>query len=402
MRETVVPPTLGLLRQADDVARRELTARRGELTVGLSSNDDRVVDWPVSYLAPACTFEEGVSRAATGVVCVVDHDLHGRLRSVLAGLPATTASTYEGRRVRRTDLGPAHVALAYVDGPGVCAVDLARRRVRYVTPDVSDARFEAARLVREVLRRQGEHRGEVTIHAGAVRLDGRVWVIPGAKGAGKTTTVCAMLEHAGADFVANDRVHVSARDGGYVVAAWPMTTRIGLGTCQGSARLRPWLRPTTQPVYPQTGWDPVTGLTDADLAAMIPARDGPKVELTTAELVATMGCGAAAGGPVAGILMPRRDGRAIGVSARRADRGRTVDLLLEQAFTPDDDAYPDWLGLRTRSVTDLARGAASTLARLAGDVPRVEVEFADARSLGARLPDVLRAAVSGREVTHGV
>jgi hypothetical protein len=402
MREPPLPLVPEMLRQIDGLAHRELTARRGQLTVSFASNDDRIVEWPVSYLAPACSFTQRAShREAGGVVCVADGEFHARLREMLAGLRFSPASTYEGRPVLRTELGPEIVALAYVDGPGVTLVDVGRRCVRYVTAGVSDARFEAARLVREVLRRQGEHRGEVTIHAGAVFLDGRVWVIPGAKGAGKTTTVCAMLEHVGADFVANDRVHLSATDGGHVAQAWPMTTRIGLGTCNESQQLKTWLQPTVQPAYPQTGWDPRTGLTESDVAELLAAADGPKVELTTTELIATMGCKAEAGGPVAGLLMPKRNPRAADVSVRTGEFGQTIELLLEQAFTPHDDAYPDWLGLRTRSVPELARAAADTLARLAADVPLVEVEFADARSLGSRLRQVLEQAVRGPAWTHG-
>jgi hypothetical protein len=368
--------------------RYRVTRGQDELTFG--TDDPAIAAWPVDYLAPGCRFEPLPAGAGPATVtCAVDPGAVETLRRLLAGRTATAATTYEDRPVRRVELDGA-VALAYTDRPGVTVVAAGGRQVGYLAADVADARFEAARLVREVLRRRGEDRGEVVVHAGAVLLGGAAWIVCGPKGAGKTTTVCALLEHLGADFVANDRVHLDRSGAGFAVTAWPMSTRIGLGTCLGSARLRPWLRPRRTPVYPQTGWDPAAGIAPAAARRLAAAADAPKIELVTSELVASMGAAAAAGGPLAGLLLPTRRPDLDRPQVRSGTPDRAARLLLDQSFTPDDDAYPDWLGLRSRPAAELARDAHRLLADLSRAVPVLDVAFAESVSLAAALRPVLR------------
>jgi len=64
---------------------------------------------------------------------------------------------------------------------------------------------EPARLVREILVGRACRAGWCRLHAGAVEVDGRVALVLGCAGAGKSSTV-AQLVAAGASFVANDRL----------------------------------------------------------------------------------------------------------------------------------------------------------------------------------------------------
>lgn len=322
---------------------------------------------------------------AATIACVADWDAHERLRAALSGRPATPATTYEGRRVDRVEMDGEVVALAYADRPGVTVVAAGGLQVGYVAADVADARFEAARLIREVLRRQGEDQGEVVVHAGAVVLGGGAWVV-----CGKTTTVCALLEHLGADFVANDRVHLERGGGPFAVSAWPMSTRIGVGTCLASARLRPWLQPRVPLTYPQTGWDPVQGIAPAEARRLAESGAGPKIELVAAELVEIMGCAASAGGPLAGLVLPARRPELAAPRLRSGDSESAARLLVRQSFTPVDDAYPDWLGLRAQPAGQLAAQAWRLLQDLAASIPVLEVEFADSVSLAHALRGALR------------
>jgi hypothetical protein len=386
------PDIAELLQRLDERATLQYEVERSGMRVGFATPDANIAAWPRAYLDPVCSFTPSVGLGHGGrIVCVADHALHQTLRGLLADRPAAATATYEAIPAASIRLAGGLVALAYTERAGVTVVDAAHERVHYLTDSVPDARFESARLIRELLRRRGEDRDEVTIHAGAVLVAGGAWVVPGPKGAGKTTAVCALLEHLGADFVANDRVHLSRVGGEFGVRAWPMTTRIGIGTCLASDRLRGWLRPAVPPAYPQTGWDPAVGLSRTEAALLAGSPAGPKIELVTAELVATLRCRAAAGGPIAGVLVPRRDPKARDATVTPSNRDRTLRLLLEQSFTPDDTAYPDWLGLRRRSRSELAQTSAALLRRLVSTVPVVDVVFADARSLANRIAPVFRS-----------
>jgi hypothetical protein len=341
----------------------------------LATSGEQVMAWPRAYLDPACRFSPAPPDIAPRVAVVVAGDLHAEARAALAatgeGVPA---STYEDKPARRHDLGRAGFALAYEEEAGITFVD-PRARVLFLTSDPGQAPFEAARLIREVLRRDAEAAGDVVVHAGGVVLGGGAWVIPGPKEAGKTTLTCALVEYGGGEFVANDRVLVGTREGAFDVRAWPMSTRIGVGTCLASPGLRRWLRPVRAPAYPQTGWDPARGISDAEARTLAEAGAGPKIELVTAELVDALGARASAGAPLAGVLLPARRPGAVRATVTPVDPNAAALRIGAELLTPDDEAYPDWLELRRSSVDEMREHAAGIVRRIAAEVPVCEVVF---------------------------
>jgi len=362
--------------------------------IGFATNEERIAAWPRSYLAPVCSFAPADPDLQPSVVVVADDARHAALRAAAreAG-GAVDAMTYEEESVDRHTMPGGAVALVYRERPGVTLIDHARGVVTFVTAAADpQGPFEAARLIREVLRRRFEQEGRAVLHAGAVSFGGSVWLVCGPKFAGKTTLVCALIEHLGADFVSNDRVFLGGPGGRPEVISWPMSVRIGLGTCLASAPLRDWLRAGRSPAYPRSGWDTERGLDEAAARRLAARADAPKLELVPAELVASLGGRALAGGPVGGVFLPARDASLAPGVGRAQPVGPTPakQRLLAELLTPDDDDYPDWLGLRCTEATDLRDRARALIDLLVDTRPVVEVSFAggDAAARAVREADL--------------
>ena len=90
----------------------------------------------------------------------------------------------------------------------------------------------------DVLNRYLEHSGWHSLHAGAVELNGRVLLIVGDSGAGKTTVIANLIRE-GAKYIGNERLFVRFQDEDCVVRAFPQTISVGLGTAANMPELAP-------------------------------------------------------------------------------------------------------------------------------------------------------------------
>lgn len=397
MRADALPAAAGLdalLADLHAAATVRSEVRRGSDRVLLAASSSAVAAWPRRYLRPAYAFAEPAAIRAPAVRVVCCSVLHDRARRLLdAAGSGRPAATYEGNAARRHELGGGRLAVAYVQRPGVTFVDRAARVVSFVTADDDDqAPFEAARLVREVLTKALEERGLFVLHAGAVRVAGRGVLICGPKHAGKTTVVCALAEHAGAAFIANDRVYVGAVGMRPQLQAWPMSVRVGIGTCLASPRLRGRLRPGTAFAYPQTGWDPAAGIAEAQARRLARTPLGPKVELIPSELARTLETTLAESAAVGCIVLPRYDPDASPAKLVPVAPQDAQARLRAQLLTPDDDAYPDWLSLRRRSRAQLSAEAEQLLRGLVRAAPPAELRFSDAAAAAAAVARVVHVS----------
>ena len=127
----------------------------------------------------------------------------------------------------------------------LCCYDLDQHRITLVTSaHTPDPLHELGRLMRDVMTEYLRADGWELFHAGAVRIDGRTILLPGNSGAGKTSLVVALL-HAGADYIANDRVFLKPTADGVLLRAFPMAIAMGLGTAMQYPQLKhhilePW------------------------------------------------------------------------------------------------------------------------------------------------------------------
>jgi hypothetical protein len=367
--------------------RSMVQAAGGRILFGASS--PATVDWPRRYLAP--TYKFGVPSAfqCPAVDVVSCSQLHQRARGLLERLGRSRpAETYEGNPARRYALGPDRLALAYSRRAGVTFVDRTSRTVAFITTAQDErARFEAARLIREVLTKQLEERGLFVLHAGAVRVGGRGVAICGPKHAGKTTLVCAMSEHAGADFIANDRIYVGMERRGLRIHGWPMSVRIGVGTCLASPRLRRWMRPGQAFAYPQAGWDPASGISDEAARRLARGPQGPKLELIPSELSGALDTTVVDAADLCCVVLPRFDAAAPPVELVLVPDGDAAARVSAQLLTPADDSYPDWLELRRCGHEELAARGSRLAGRMAREARVVEARFSHAAAAAAALAD---------------
>jgi len=93
------------------------------------------------------------------------------------------------------------------------------------------ATYFAVRLVRQLMTAQLLAAGAVYTHTAALVHHERGILIAGHPGAGKTTTLIAVLRRLGGAFVTSDRLLLAAdRNGGLRGYAWPAHLRVGVGT----------------------------------------------------------------------------------------------------------------------------------------------------------------------------
>lgn len=188
-------------------------------------------------------------------------------------------------------------------------------------PDVTrpDCDQTILKLVRGILVAQAVASGCIFAHAAAVCLQGLNILLVGGKGSGKTSFATSMLRgrpEAGG-LITNDRC-VIGKDG----AVW--------GVPKGVA-----LSPDCLPDAPE--------LRDLQPDRVLPSG---KLLFWPDRFAASLGCRVSAGGPIHGVLGPRLDLGAEGVSVRELCGQGKEDRVSawSEAITGDlDDVHPEWL-----------------------------------------------------------
>jgi hypothetical protein len=147
-----------------------------------------------------------------------DHDgVIGYLRDFYpvqaAGGPDGTADWTIEARVTAPEPGMAILAPWQVG----YRADAAARRARICAEDPRSLGISIRKAVREVLLEYCEARGYVMLHASAVARDGRVVIVAGDKGSGKTTLALSAALTRGYRYLSNDHL-ILYRDGGRLVA----------------------------------------------------------------------------------------------------------------------------------------------------------------------------------------
>jgi hypothetical protein len=101
-----------------------------------------------------------------------------------------------------------------------------RRHVRLLAKSGPAYRTPLMRILREYVMNHCMQGGGVVFHASAVAVSGRGLLIVGASNAGKTSLMTHFLRHAGADYVANDRVYVDPAASSLVLRGIPTIATI--------------------------------------------------------------------------------------------------------------------------------------------------------------------------------
>lgn len=209
-----------------------LTAANATVTV--TSATRSVTDWCSRYVRPwwaATDVQAEVVCAGPQLVAEVDPGGFAELAAVMADAPQPSSTLYARAHmlVAQGDAGGAILAvspenaLAYWSEP-------ATGRLSIYGFDIEPVAAAAARLAREVVRGVLLRAGWAVLHASAVALDGRVILVVGPKGAGKSTTAMVMAAGRRWELLANDRVFVRpCPSGGVDVLPWPSAAAVGIG-----------------------------------------------------------------------------------------------------------------------------------------------------------------------------
>ncbi|MGH3067702.1 MAG: hypothetical protein ACRDOH_01520 [Streptosporangiaceae bacterium] len=95
--------------------------------------------------------------------------------------------------------------------------DAATRRARICAEDPRNLGITVRKAVREALLEYCEARGYVMLHASAVAREGRVVIVAGDKGSGKTTLALSAALTCGYQYLSNDHL-ILYQDGGHLMA----------------------------------------------------------------------------------------------------------------------------------------------------------------------------------------
>jgi len=365
--------------------------------VGYRGNHPPAIAWAEDYLGAYLRFSaDERSHAAPTASGLVDPTLHRALLDALDGAVGEPSRTHassvlrpgprwDWRRSDRFRLDPGLTVHVDADTGAITVSDRTSGSFAFVTSEAdADARLEPVRLIRELLTHQLERSGYVVEHAGAVLLEDVGILVCGPRGAGKTTLICALLEHEGARFISNDRIFVR---GDASTVAWPWSIRVGLGTCSGSVALRGWLEPGRAFAHPQKSWDPAGGFDAAwrrrpvTLAGAGVNED--KVELTASELATVMAGGVCASAKLGLLVFPQLDPAAATPELARVGPEDAAELLRRERLGIVADVHSDWLDLGLESRRPDAPAADAELGRVADALPAVALRMRDARDAAA-------------------
>jgi hypothetical protein len=200
------------------------------------------------------------------------------------------------------------------------------------------------RILRELLNKRAEDRGAIHVHASAFEVAGNGVICVGAKGTGKTTVMCAMLQEYGARYIANDRATIWSTPNGIFVRGQPLSVRIAPRTIDQSERLRTALA-----------------------SGLVTRFDRAKHTMLASEFIRACRTTVTTRSTLRIVLFP-----SVGDDdclIKIADGAESEQRFAESVYTPVDPGFPDWLGIRTSSDADLKRRATQLTSQVFIDIP---------------------------------
>jgi hypothetical protein len=290
----------------------------GEFAIRVGASLD-ALGWLVEFICPP--FGTGGDGAGAATVTLRDD---GRLyEQALAQRPMTDAPELDsfandGHMIRLPawTAAPHTIAAMQESFRVVYLVDESTRSVAILSRENNRrARTALMRVVRELAMNNSRCEGGLLLHAAALALGDRGVLIPGEKGAGKTSLLLYLLRETGAAYVSNDRVLLPAAMAGGVRGMPTIVT-----VRQGTVALFSDLQSTVQ----QWSYDYRRALAET-LTDRQPAQPNPpgSYHFSPAQLCALMGAARRAECAPRALFFPRV------VSGLHA--GRLRDLAADEA-----------------------------------------------------------------------
>lgn len=218
-----------------------------------------------------------------------------------------------------------NVKLGTDDDGNTLAWDEGRQVGYCIDPDATTVRFyggeEGFIHLIELVRYYGllveQARGSIVLHSAAVvdPANGQVAAIVGPKGAGKTTTMLALIATGRYRYFSGDKVLLDMHEGALRARGWPDFPHIGIGTLRQHPDLAARLG---------------IALTNDDGA---PLSDRDKVLIDPALLMSNIDTSERGDGTLGALILPGVD---------RAGNGELVELDMPQKDAVSDDDLFEW------------------------------------------------------------
>ncbi len=238
------------------------------------------------------------------------------------------------------------------------------------------------RVVREMIFRVSESRGDVVFHGAAVSYKGKGIYICGDKSAGKTSTMLNFL-YFGSDFIANDRIILANEENGIQMHYVPLAIRIGYGTMGAYSELSEYVN-QHELSRPQSDWK--TNREAEYIGSSI------KIEITPGELADIYGNSNIFGAKLQCIMIPSFQAGETECRFTRMDAEMAREVLLRNCMTPKDDNWvAPWIVPRVISEQELSRNSSELIDWLVSNCSVYRFEFGVRNNAVLKLKEFLAA-----------
>jgi hypothetical protein len=363
----------------------EIGVRFDGLTVRISCRDRGHLAWLEEFLTPC--FEIAPAREGECEVAIVaDEDEYERhLKSGPRSDGASAHCFSLDRGAVRLPFWPLNAGEQTVFDERLRVfydVEEAASRVTVLTrPDNLSVRFAAMRIIRELAQERARSKGHLLLHAAALSIDGRVFVIAGAKGAGKTSLLLASLLGGAGRFVSNDRIVVRLDADGAAVHGMPTLVSVRHPTLEAypdlgrALEIRRYhhLRSLGEAGENEKGW-----------------RNASSIDLSPAQFCELLGVGAAAHGRLAALLFVRSYSLGGGVRFGALDAEAIADDIARARLGVEADDSPAPIFASLLGLPAAAAGHRDVARQLAARVPGFELRTESLDTGGIAAHELLR------------
>lgn len=206
------------------------------------------------------------------------------------------------------------------------------------------------RIIREILIRESENSGSILFHASALRIKNNGILIPGKKGAGKSSLMAYLLFNKEAKFINNDRVFLSLKNN---LNYLPLPIRFSVETVRSFSDSIPF-----------------------PFSKKRVNESNTKIEITPKELSQVFSRELISEAPLKRIFFPAFDQTISKCDVEQLNKEETRIFLKESCFTPYDENWTNaWIIKREKTDAELEGFAEKRLDQIINNYSSYRIKF---------------------------